>query len=47
MALENSRRQRVVIVGAGFAGLRMARSLNNTEYDVFLLDSIITTSFSR
>src|SRR5882757_4960848 len=38
MALENSRRQRVVIVGAGFAGLRMARSLNNTEYDVFLLD---------
>ena len=38
MALETSRRQRVVIVGAGFAGLRMARSLNNTEYDVFLLD---------
>ena len=38
MVQENSKRQRVVIVGAGFAGLTIARSLNNTEYDVFLID---------
>ncbi|HLZ87005.1 MAG TPA: NAD(P)/FAD-dependent oxidoreductase [Puia sp.] len=38
MSPENSKRQRVVIVGAGFAGLRIARSLNNTAYDVFLID---------
>ncbi|GGA82311.1 NAD(P)/FAD-dependent oxidoreductase [Puia dinghuensis] len=38
MALANSKRQRVVIVGAGFAGLRIARSLNNSDYDVFLID---------
>ncbi len=31
-------RQRVVILGAGFAGLSMARSLENTGYSVFLLD---------
>jgi len=34
----NSKRQRVVIVGAGFAGLTFARSLNNTDYDVLLID---------
>jgi NADH dehydrogenase len=38
MATVNNRRQRVVIVGAGFSGLTFARSLNNTEYDVFLID---------
>ncbi|HXB08524.1 MAG TPA: NAD(P)/FAD-dependent oxidoreductase [Puia sp.] len=38
MVQENSKRQRVVIVGAGFAGLTIARSLSNTEYDVFLID---------
>src|SRR6201991_991448 len=38
MALENSKRQRIVIVGAGFAGLKIARSLNNTNYEVFLID---------
>ena len=38
MALENSRKQRIVIVGAGFAGLRIARDLNNTDYEVFLID---------
>ena len=31
-------RERIVIVGAGFAGLRLARSLNNTPYDVYLID---------
>src|SRR5215831_6998508 len=31
-------RKRIVIVGAGFAGLRLARSLNNTSYDVYLID---------
>lgn len=38
MAAANSVRQRVVIVGAGFSGLTFARSLNNTDYDVFLID---------
>lgn len=33
-----SSRKRIVIVGAGFAGLRLARSLNNTPYDVYLID---------
>jgi NADH:ubiquinone reductase (H+-translocating) len=31
-------RQRVVILGAGFAGLTIARSLDDTAYDVFLID---------
>lgn len=31
-------RKKIVIVGAGFAGLRLAQELNNTEYDVLLLD---------
>ena len=31
-------RQRVVILGAGFAGLAMARNLENTGYSVFLID---------
>ncbi|HTI94680.1 MAG TPA: NAD(P)/FAD-dependent oxidoreductase [Puia sp.] len=38
MALENSKRQRIVIIGAGFAGLRIARDLNDTNYEVFLID---------
>jgi NADH dehydrogenase len=29
---------RIVIIGAGFAGLRIARSLNNTNYEVYLID---------
>ena len=36
MTSEN--RQRVVILGAGFAGLAVARSLENTNYDVWLID---------
>jgi len=35
---QTSKRTRIVIIGAGFAGLRMARSLNNTAYDVYLID---------
>jgi NADH dehydrogenase len=38
MALDSKSRQRVVIIGAGFAGLRLARDLNNTKYEVFLID---------
>jgi len=38
MAQSISKNKRIVIIGAGFAGLRIARSLNNTDYDVFLVD---------
>jgi NADH dehydrogenase len=36
--VQGNNRQRVVIIGAGFAGLRIARDLNDTEYEVFLID---------
>ncbi|MDO6434713.1 NAD(P)/FAD-dependent oxidoreductase [Flavitalea sp. BT771] len=38
MAAGNSKKQRIIILGAGFAGLRLARALNGTEYEVFLID---------
>ena len=38
MAAGTNKRQRIIIIGAGFAGLRLARSLNGTNYEVFLLD---------
>ena len=38
MTPETGSRQRVVILGAGFAGLAMARKLENTGYSVFLID---------
>ena len=38
MAQGTNNRQRVVIIGAGFAGLRIARDLNNTNYEVTLID---------
>src|SRR5580692_8051795 len=38
MAISNNSRQRIVIIGAGFAGLRIARDLNNTPYEIFLVD---------
>jgi len=38
MAQGNNNRQRIVILGAGFAGLRFARHLNNTAYEIFLID---------
>ncbi len=31
-------RKKIIIVGAGFAGLKLAQQLNNTEYDILLLD---------
>lgn len=31
-------RKRIVIVGAGFAGLRLAQELENTNYDILLID---------
>lgn len=31
-------KERIVIIGAGFGGLRIARSLNDTSYEVFLID---------
>jgi NADH dehydrogenase FAD-containing subunit len=36
--MTTTNRQRIVILGAGFAGLRMARSLDNTDHDVYLID---------
>jgi NADH dehydrogenase len=38
MAQVSSKRTRIVIIGAGFAGLSIARSLNNTLYEVCLID---------
>ncbi|MBN8853526.1 MAG: FAD-dependent oxidoreductase [Sphingobacteriales bacterium 50-39] len=38
MAAGNNNRQRIVILGAGFGGLRLARSLNGTNYEVYLID---------
>lgn len=35
----SSTRQRVVIVGAGFAGIAAARELSNTQFDVTLVDA--------
>src|ERR1700709_43448 len=34
----NPPRKRIIIVGAGFGGLRLARKLNGTDYDVLLID---------
>ena len=38
MAAGNNNRQRIVILGAGFGGLRLARALNGTQYEVYLID---------
>jgi NADH dehydrogenase len=38
MAAGNNNRQRIVILGAGFGGLRLARALNGTKYEVYLID---------
>ncbi|HZE86159.1 MAG TPA: NAD(P)/FAD-dependent oxidoreductase [Puia sp.] len=34
----SQQRKRIIIVGAGFGGLRLARKLNGTDYDVLLVD---------
>src|SRR3984885_14979590 len=31
-------KKRIIIIGAGFGGLRLARDLNGTDYEVFLID---------
>ena len=31
-------RKRIIIVGAGFGGLRLAQDLKNSPYEVFLID---------
>lgn len=31
-------KKRIIIIGSGFAGLRLAQQLNNTDYEVFLFD---------
>jgi len=38
MAQVSNKRTRIVIIGAGFAGLSIARPLNNTGYEVYLVD---------
>src|SRR5258708_4343983 len=38
MSAGNNDRQRIIIIGAGFAGLSLARDLNGTDYEVFLID---------
>ena len=38
MAQVSNKRTRVVIIGAGFAGLSIARPLNNTAYEIYLID---------
>ena len=31
-------KKRIVIIGAGFGGLRLAQELNHSKYEVFLID---------
>jgi NADH dehydrogenase len=38
MAVGSNNRQRIIIIGAGFAGLRLAKELNGSDYEVFLID---------
>ena len=32
--------KRIIIIGGGFAGLKLAEKLNNTAYDVLLIDKL-------
>lgn len=34
----NTSKKRIIIVGAGFAGLRLAQDLENTDYEILLID---------
>src|SRR5882757_5386805 len=38
MEAGNSKKQRIIIIGAGFGGLRLARALNGSAYEVYLID---------
>lgn len=33
-------KQRVIIVGAGFAGIQLARNLNKDHFDILLIDKL-------
>lgn len=36
--MEDGQKERIVILGAGFAGLKLARKLHKSHYDVYLID---------
>lgn len=36
--MKNVHKKRIVILGAGFAGLKLARKLQNSQYEVYLID---------
>jgi NADH dehydrogenase len=38
MGTGSNKKERIIIIGAGFGGLRLARELNGTNYEVFLID---------
>lgn len=38
IAMKNKNVKKIIIVGGGFAGLQLAKNLNNTLYDVILID---------
>jgi len=38
MHIQKNEKKRIVIIGAGFAGLRLARKLMKTEYEILLID---------
>ena len=38
MGTGNNKKERIIIIGAGFGGLRLARALNGTNYEVVLID---------
>lgn len=43
---DKGKRKRVVIVGGGFGGLKLARKLKNDNFQIVLLDKIIIICFS-
>ena len=36
--MNNGQKERIVILGGGFAGLKLARKLQKSNYDIFLID---------
>lgn len=36
--MENHKKERIVILGAGFAGLKLARELQKSDYQIYLID---------
>ena len=39
-AMKMKTRKQIIVIGGGFAGLKVARCLNNTSYDVLLIDKV-------